>query len=104
MAGKRIDREEVGKVARLAGLELGEDEIDRLTADLAKVLAHFGSLERLDTRDVPPASEVLSAAAPLRPDEVRPGLAHDEALANAPAHEDGAFVVPRILTPGKAGG
>lgn len=104
MAGRRIDRAEVVKVARLAGLELGEGEIDALTIDLARVLDHFRSLERIDTRDVPFASEGLSAAAPLREDVVRPGLSRDEALANAPAHEDGAFVVPRILPSGKVGG
>lgn len=103
MAGRRITRDEVGKVARLAGLLLDEAEADRLAADLAKVLDHFASLERLDTEGVPPASDVLTGAAPLREDAVRPGLAHDEALANAPAQEEGAFCVPRILATVRGG-
>jgi len=99
----RITREEVVKVARLAGLSLEEVELDRLTGELGKVLDHFASLQRLDTAGVPPASDVLSGAAPLREDAVRPGLAPGDALRNAPVQEDGAFVVPRILATGKAG-
>lgn len=104
MAGKRITRAEVVKVAQLARLELTEAEVDTLAVELGAVLDHMASLERLDTRDVPPASEALARRAPLRDDEVRVGLAPGEALANAPAHEDGAFSVPRILATGKGSG
>lgn len=106
MAGPRITREQIAKVAQLARLALTEAETERLVVDLGSVLDHVASLEGVDTRDVPPATEVRLGRAPLRADEVRPGLPRDDALANAPAVEDGAFVVPRILGGGggKAGG
>lgn len=100
----RIARAEVFKVAKLARLELTEGEVDTLAVELAAVLEHMASLERLDTEGVPPASDVMTRGAPLRADEVRPGLTPAEALAGAPATEDGAFVVPRILATGKAAG
>jgi len=102
MAAKRISEDDVVKVARLARLELTEAEVNRFTSQLGAVLEHVGRLEELDTRDVPPAIHGLAARAPLRADEVTPGLAHDKALANAPAQRDGGFAVPRILSTGKA--
>jgi aspartyl-tRNA(Asn)/glutamyl-tRNA(Gln) amidotransferase subunit C len=97
----RIGRDLVGKVAQLAGLELEEDETERLVAELGKVLDHFASLERLDVSAVDADLVIGVQEAPLRADEVRPGLLLDDALANAPAAEEGAFVVPRILAKGK---
>jgi aspartyl-tRNA(Asn)/glutamyl-tRNA(Gln) amidotransferase subunit C len=99
--GTRIGPELVGKVAQLAGLELEEGETERLAAELGKVLDHFASLERLDVSGVGADVVIGVQEAPLRADEVRPGLALEEALANAPLAEDGAFVVPRILAKGK---
>ena len=99
----RITRAEVVKVAKLARLELTDAEVDTLAVELGGVLDHMASLERLDTEGVPPATDLMTRGAPLRPDEARAGLTAAEALANAPSTEDGAFVVPRILA-GKAAG
>ena len=93
----RLTREEVGHVAHLARLELTEDELERFAGQLSAVLGHAEALRRLDVSALAPTSHPLELENVLRPDDVRPGLSRDEALAAAPATEAGCFVVPRIL-------
>ena len=89
-----IDRETVLHVARLARLDLREDEVDRLTAELAAILDAVSKVAELDLADVPPTSHPLDLVNVLADDEPRPSLPHEVALANAPQAEDGAFRVP----------
>ncbi|MCR4399043.1 MAG: Asp-tRNA(Asn)/Glu-tRNA(Gln) amidotransferase subunit GatC [Firmicutes bacterium] len=91
-----ISRDEVLHVARLARLELGEDEIEEYTRQLSRILEHIQKLQRLDTKDVPPTSHVLDLKNVLRADETRPGLSREEALSNAPDAVSGFFRVPKI--------
>ena len=95
MAG--ISREDVVHVARLARLDLTEEELDRFTGQLAAVLEHAAGVAALDTAGVPPTAHPLPLANVLRDDVPRPSLDRDEVLAQAPAAEDGRFRVPRIL-------
>jgi aspartyl-tRNA(Asn)/glutamyl-tRNA(Gln) amidotransferase subunit C len=94
---ERITRADVAHVAHLARLELSEDELDRFTGQLAAVLDHFRDVEALDTEGVPPTSHPLPLRNVLRDDAPRPGLTRDEALAAAPAVEEGRFRVPPVL-------
>jgi aspartyl-tRNA(Asn)/glutamyl-tRNA(Gln) amidotransferase subunit C len=94
---ERITRADVAHVAHLARLELSEDELDRFTGQLAAVLDHFRDVEALDTEGVPPTSHPLPLRNVLRDDRPRPGLTRDEALAAAPAVEEGRFRVPPVL-------
>ena len=89
-----IDREQVLHVARLARLELSDAEVDRAAVDLNKVLDHIESISELDLDGVEPTSHVVDVDSALRPDEVRPSLPHEVALAQAPAVQDGGFLVP----------
>lgn len=93
----RISRDEVAHVARLALLELGEDELDIFTTQLAAVLEHAADVEALDLADVPPMSHPLPLRNVFRADEPVNGLDRDEVLAQAPAAEGGRFRVPSIL-------
>ena len=95
MAG--ISRDDVVHVARLARLDLTEEELDRFTSQLAAVLAHAADVASLDTAGVPPTAHPLPLANVLREDEPGPSLDREEVLAQAPAAEDGRFQVPRIL-------
>lgn len=88
--------EEVERIAALARLQLTPDELAGLTRDLGRILEHVGRLQSLPTEDVEATFWVEAEARPLRADEVRPGLSREEALANAPAVEDGMFRVPRM--------
>ena len=89
-----LTREDVLHVARLARLELSEDEVIRMTGELAKVLDHIARIGELDLDGVPPTSHVVELGNALRPDVPRPSLDPDVALASAPAVADGGFAVP----------
>ncbi len=89
-----IDREQVLHVARLARLELTDDEVGRMSTELSKILTHVEKIEALDLDEVEPTSHVVEVANALRPDVVQPSLPRDVALASAPAVQDGGFLVP----------
>jgi len=93
----QITRDDVAHVARLARLRLTEAELDTFTGQLAKVLDHARDVEGLDVGDVPPTAHPYPLQNVLRADEERPCLDRDEALAAAPAVEDGRFRVPPVL-------
>ena len=84
-------------MARLARLDLTDDELERFTGQLGAVLEHAADIAALDIADVPPTAHPLPLKNVLRPDAPVPSLDRDEVLAQAPAAEDGRFRVPRIL-------
>ena len=92
-----IDRATVDHVARLARLDLSEEERERMGAELSKILEHVETIQSMELDDVEPTSHAIPIKNVMRPDEVTPSLAVDEALANAPESEDGRFLVPRIV-------
>jgi aspartyl-tRNA(Asn)/glutamyl-tRNA(Gln) amidotransferase subunit C len=94
-----LDRDQVLHVARLARLELSEDEVARMASELSHVLDHIEKIRELDLDGVPPTSHVVDAAAPLRPDRPTPCLDRDVVLDAAPEPVDGGFGVP---SPGQA--
>jgi aspartyl-tRNA(Asn)/glutamyl-tRNA(Gln) amidotransferase subunit C len=89
-----IDREQVLHVAKLARLELSEDEVSRMTGELSAILEHIEKISALDLDGVPPTTHVVNVPNALRPDEPRPSLPREVALANAPVVEDEGFSVP----------
>jgi aspartyl-tRNA(Asn)/glutamyl-tRNA(Gln) amidotransferase subunit C len=89
-----IDRDEVRHVARLARLELSDEEVDRMAVELAGVLEHISTIDELDLSGVAPTSHVVAVENALRPDEPRPSLSRERALAGAPAVADDGFAVP----------
>ncbi|MEY2452295.1 MAG: aspartyl-tRNA(Asn)/glutamyl-tRNA(Gln) amidotransferase subunit [Acidimicrobiaceae bacterium] len=92
-----ISRDDVAHVARLARLELSDDELDLFTAQLAAVLDHAADVEALDVGDVEPTMHPYPLRNVVREDTLRPGVDREEVLAQAPAAEDGRFKVPAIL-------
>jgi aspartyl/glutamyl-tRNA(Asn/Gln) amidotransferase C subunit len=62
-----------------------------------RILGHIAQLAEADTDDVPPTAQVGVDRAPLRADEVEPGVPHAEALAAAPEQAGGGFVVPSFV-------
>jgi aspartyl-tRNA(Asn)/glutamyl-tRNA(Gln) amidotransferase subunit C len=90
-----LSRDQVLHVARLARLQLSEEEIDRFAGELSKVLDYVDTIEQLgNLDDVPPTSHVISVENALRADEPRPSLPVEQALANAPDPAQGGFRVP----------
>ncbi len=89
-----IDREQVIHVARLARLELSEDELERMQGELSGILEHVDRIASLDLEGVEPTTHVVALENVLRADEPRPSLARERALEQAPDPADGAFRVP----------
>jgi aspartyl-tRNA(Asn)/glutamyl-tRNA(Gln) amidotransferase subunit C len=89
-----IDREEVLHVARLARLALSDEEVDVMAKELSAVLDHIERISELDLDGVPPTSHVVDVPDALRPDEARPSLDRETALASAPNVVDDGFAVP----------
>jgi aspartyl-tRNA(Asn)/glutamyl-tRNA(Gln) amidotransferase subunit C len=89
-----ITREEVLHVAKLARLELSDEEVERLTEELGAILEAVGKVAELDLDDVPPTSHPLDLVNAWREDEPRPSLGLDEVFANAPRREGDLFRVP----------
>jgi len=76
---------------------LAEEEIDHFAGQLDVILQSVASVSQIATQDITPTSHPLPLVNVTRADVVVPGLSHAEALAAAPAVEDGRFRVPRIL-------
>ena len=87
------------RLARLARLELTEDERMLFGPQLARILEYARTVQQIDTTDIPPTSHPLGTAAPMRADDRLPCLTRDEVLAHAPEADDrvGLFKVPRVL-------
>lgn len=89
-----IANDEVLHVARLARLALSEEEIEPMARELSAVLDHVARIGELDLEDVAPTLHVVEVTGALRPDEPRPSLPREIALAQAPAVSDEGFLVP----------
>ena len=93
-----IDRDQVLHVARLARLELSDEDVKRMAEELSHVLDHIEKIRELDLQGVRPTSHVVDVAAPLRADRPTPSLPREAVLASAPEPVEGGFGVP---TPGQ---
>jgi aspartyl-tRNA(Asn)/glutamyl-tRNA(Gln) amidotransferase subunit C len=92
-----ITREHVLHTASLARLRLTDEEAERLTRELGRILEHIDQLERVATDGVPPTEHLGLERLPLRADEPRTGLAHEDALREAPRRLDEGFAVPAFM-------
>ncbi len=92
-----ITRDEVAHLARLSRLALGEQELDHLAGQLDQIIGAVARVQEVTADDIPPTSHALPITNVYRPDEIRPCLTPEQALAGAPASEEQRFRVPRIL-------
>ncbi|MEX2188850.1 MAG: Asp-tRNA(Asn)/Glu-tRNA(Gln) amidotransferase subunit GatC [Pirellulales bacterium] len=92
-----LTRADVEKVSLLARLRMSEAELDAMTEQLGQVLGYVEQLAELDTDGVEPMAHALDVANVLVDDVVRPSLARDAALANAPHRDEACFLVPAVL-------
>ena len=93
----KITVSEIEHVAQLARLSFDPDEIRDFARQLNDILGYIGKLEELDTSGIRPTTHALELTNAFREDEPRPSLPVDKALSNAPEHEKGLFVVPKII-------
>ncbi|HEY7947167.1 MAG TPA: Asp-tRNA(Asn)/Glu-tRNA(Gln) amidotransferase subunit GatC [Acidimicrobiales bacterium] len=97
MTDPRLTRQDAAYVARLARIDLTEEELDLYAGQLAVVLDHAAQVAALDTTGVEPTAHPLPLQNVVRPDEPCPSLDRAEVLAQAPAVEENRFLVPRIM-------
>jgi len=93
----KISLKEVSHIAHLARLELTEEELERFSIQLSKILSYMDKLNELDTSNIEPTSHVIPIKNVFRDDEVFPSLSSEEALRNSPERTENFFRVPRII-------
>ena len=93
----KISREEIEHVAKLARLNLSEEELETMTGQLDNILSYVDKLSELDTTGVEPTTHAHKKVNAFREDEVKSSLEVDEALSNAPEDNGEMFKVPRII-------
>ena len=90
----KIDRDEARRIAELAHLEFDDASLDRLAAEMTKIL---GYVETLRDVEAPEAGQTGLSVLPMRDDDVRPSLDRADVERNAPSWSDGFFVVPKVI-------
>ena len=91
-----ITIKDVEHVAKLARLELSEEEKELYTKQLGDVLKYVEQMNEVDTSDVKPMAQVIDFTNVMREDEVRYDVTKEALLAGAPEEENGYFKVPKI--------
>jgi aspartyl-tRNA(Asn)/glutamyl-tRNA(Gln) amidotransferase subunit C len=92
-----IDKETVDKIAHLARLELSAGETDEMIKDMSKILDFMAKLNEIDTSGVEPLVYMTDEVNVLREDIVKQQITHQEALLNAPKHDDDYFLVAKVI-------
>jgi len=92
-----LDRSDVARLAALARIDMSDADLDRLSGQLAVIVDAVAKVAEVAGEDVPATSHPIPMSNVHRPDEVRPSLDRDAALAAAPEAEEGRFRVPQIL-------
>ena len=92
-----IDKETVDKIAHLARLELSKGETDEMIKDMSKILDFMAKLNEIDTSGVEPLVYMTDEVNVLREDVVKQQITHQEALLNAPKHDDDYFLVAKVI-------
>lgn len=97
MEKPKISKKDVQYVARLARLNVSEDEMEVFTLQLNSILSYVEKLDELDTSNVEPMSHVIDICNAFKQDIVLESFSQEVALENAPEREEGFFKVPRII-------
>lgn len=84
-------------MAQLAKLTLTPEEEQRYAEQLQKIVTYVEQLQELDTSQVQPLAQVHETTNVMRADEVKPSLEPEAVFRNAPAHQQGYFVVPKVI-------
>lgn len=94
----KLTREDVLKLARLARLQLSDEEVERFQKEIGAILGYVEQLQKADLKGVEPTSQVTGLKNVTRTDEIKDyGVSPEELLKNAPATESGYIKVKRVL-------
>jgi aspartyl-tRNA(Asn)/glutamyl-tRNA(Gln) amidotransferase subunit C len=92
-----LDAATVARIAHLARIEVGQDQLEPLARELSNILGWIEQLAEVDTDGVEPLRSVMPIERQWRPDKIVDGDRVSEILANAPHAHDGHFVVPKVV-------
>lgn len=92
-----LTRGDVEKVALLARLDFGADELAQMTVELGRIVEYIDQLGEVDTQGVEPLAHPIEVHNVFREDRVEPSLDREAALANAPRHDRECYLVPAVL-------
>lgn len=92
-----LDKDEIAKVARLARIEIPKDQVNQLAQDLNGILNLVDQMQAVDTKNIEPLSHPHDAKQWLRADRITESNQRESLLQNAPAQENGLFLVPKVI-------
>lgn len=93
----KISTADVEKVARLARLELTEDEKNLFAGQMDAIIGYVEKIKELDTDGITPTSHAVPMENSFREDSVKPSIGIEKALGNAPRRVDSFFKVPKVI-------
>jgi len=91
----KIDRDEARRIADLAHLELTDEALERMAAEMTKILTYIDQLREVAAESTAIAGDI--PATPMREDVVIASFDRELAARNAPDWRDGFFVVPKVI-------
>src|SRR5205823_1230438 len=92
-----VDAATVRRIAHLARIAVAEEEVEHLKGELNAILAFVEQLSEVDVEGIEPMTSVMPMEMKKRADKVTDGGIRDDVLKNAPATEDGFFLVPKVV-------
>jgi len=93
----KIDRAVLDKIAHLSRLEFDEKDAEKIMSEMSAIVTWVEQLNGINTDGVEPLTTMSHEINALREDEVKPHLAHDKALLNAPKKDADYFRVPKVI-------
>lgn len=94
---KKLSKKLTEHIARLAHIDITEEEKDKFTDQMNSILEHFEQLSEVDVENVKATRHPMEITNVFRDDEIKEGLSQEEATENAPEKEDGFIKAPRII-------
>ena len=92
-----VNDELINNLSQLARLEFNDAEKDEIKSDLQKMIAFIDKLNELDTTGVEPLLHMSENVNVLREDQVKGSISREDALKNAPVHDEQFFKVPKVI-------
>ena len=93
-----VSKADVENIAKLARLEVSEEEKEKFVGQVNQILEYVGKLNEINTDDVEPLSHTLDIKNVFREDKVKESLTQEKALENAPSKTDKFFRVPKVVS------
>ena len=92
-----IDKKLVKKIATLSKIKIKEDEVDKFSKEISKIINWVEKLNEVDTKNTLPVTNPSNIKIPFRKDQINDGKIEEKILKNAPEKKAGYFVVPKVV-------